>query len=134
MGSLGLKLPGSGPWRLAYSRMETLDEYEHYVFISRRETPEEYRQRTGSSASPVTAAGPVRRYRIIAGFAEHDERFGSRAEVEVQREAAPARYEAVDLVWPSVDEETIRGLGTGDWHPSLLWVDVIELLDGPRAD
>ncbi len=50
-------------------------------------------------ACPVAAAGPGRRYRIIAGFAEHDERFGSRAEVEVQLAAAPAREEAVQLVW-----------------------------------
>ena len=133
VGSLGLKLPGSGPWRLAYSRMETLDEYEHYVFISRRETPEEYRQRTGSSASPVAAAGPVRRYRIIAGFAEHDERFGSQAEVEVQLAAAPFREEAVQLVWPAVNEETTRALGEGDWRPSLNWIDVFELLDDPPS-
>jgi hypothetical protein len=133
VGSLGLKLPDSGPWRLAYSRMETLDEYEHYVFISRRETPEEYRQRTGSSACPVAAAGPVRRYRIIAGFAEHDERFGSRAEVEVQLAATPAREEAVQLVWPAVNEETTRALGEGDWRPSLNWIDVFELLDDPPS-
>jgi hypothetical protein len=67
----------------------------------------------------------------IAGFAEHDERFGSRAEVEVGREAAPTRYEAVDLVWPAIDEETSWAFGEGDWQPSLLWVDVIELLDEP---
>ena len=55
----------------------------------------------------------------------------SRAEVEVRREAAPTRYEAVDLVWPAIDEETSRALGEGDWQPSLLWVDVTELLDEP---
>ena len=133
VGSLGLTLPDSGPWQLAYSRMETLDEYEHYVFVSRRETPEEYRQRTGSSACPVAVAGPARRYRIIAGFAEHDERFGSRAEVEVERAAAPAREEAVQLVWPAVDAETTRALGEGDWRPSLNWIDVFELLDDPPS-
>lgn len=128
VGWLGLKLAGSGPWQLSYSRIETLDEYEHYVFVSRRETPEEYRQRTGSSARPVAAAGPARGYRIVAGFAEHDERFGSRAAVEVQLEAAPTREEAVQLVWPAVKEETRRALGEGDWLPSLNWVDVFELL------
>ena len=132
VGSLGLKLAGSGPWQLSYSRIETLDEYEHYVFVSRRETPEEYRQRTGSSAAcPVAAAGPARRYRIVAGFAEHDERFGSRAAVEVPLEAAPTREEAVQLVWPAVKEETRRALGEGDWLPSLNWVDVFELLNEP---
>jgi hypothetical protein len=68
---------------------------------------------------------------ILAGFAEHDERFGSRAEVQVQREAPPTRYEAVDLVWPAVEEETSRVLGEGDWRPLMLWVDLIELLDEP---
>lgn len=133
VGSLGLKLPDSGPWQLSSGRIETLDEYEHYVFVSRRETPEEYRQRTGSSASPVACAGPVRRYRIIAGFAEHDERFGSRAEVEVRLQAAPSREEAVRLVWPAVNEETTRALGEGDWLPSLNWLDVFELLDDPPS-
>ena len=133
VGSLGLKLPDSGPWQLSYGRIETLDDYEHYVFVSRRETPEEYRQRTGSSACPVAPAGPVRSYRIIAGFAEHDERFGSRAEIEVSLEAAPTREEAVQLVWPAVNEETTRALGEGDWRPSLNWIDVFELLDDPAS-
>jgi len=39
----------------------------------------------------------------------------------------------VDLIWPAIDEETSRALGEGDWQPSLLWVDVIELLDEPPA-
>jgi hypothetical protein len=75
----------------------------------------------------------VRRFRIIAGFAEHDKRFGSRAEVEVQLAAAPARAEAVQLVWPAVNEETTRALGEGDWRPSLNWIDVFELLDDPPS-
>jgi hypothetical protein len=116
---------------LESGHVETLDQYLHYVFTSRRETAEEYHRRTGSPAGPAAAAGRLRRYRVIAGFAEHDERFGSGAEVEVQREAAPTRYETVDLVRPAIDEETSRALGEGDWQPSLLWVDVIELLDEP---
>jgi len=118
-------------WHLESGHVETLDQYLHYVFTSRRETAEEYHRRTGSPAAPAAAAGPLRRYRVVAGFAEHDERFGSRAEVEVQRAAAPTRYEAEDLVWPAIDEETSRALGEGDWQPSLLWVDVIGLLDEP---
>lgn len=131
VGMLDLTLADSGPWHLESGHVETLDQYLHYVFTSRRETAEECHRRGGSPAAPAAAAGPVRRYRVIAGFAEHDERFGSRAEVEVQREAAPTRYEAADLVWPAIDEETSRALGEGDWQPSLLWVDVIELLDEP---
>ena len=131
VGMLNLTLTDSGPWHLESGHVETLDEYLHYVFTSRRETAEEYHRRTGSAAAPAAGAGPARKYRVIAGFAEHDERFGSRAEVEVQQEAAPTRYEAVDLVWPAIDEETSRALGEGDWQPCLLWVDLIELLDEP---
>jgi hypothetical protein len=131
VGMLNLTLTDSGPWHLESGYVETLDQYLHYVFTSSRETAEQYHRRTGSSAAPAAAAGPMRRYRVVAGFAEHDERFGSQAEVEVRREAAPTRYEAVDLVWPAIDEETSRALGEGDWQPSLLRVDVIELLDEP---
>jgi hypothetical protein len=134
VGLLNLTLTDSGPWHLESGHVETLDQYLHYVFTSSRETTEQYQRRTGSSATPVAAAGPARRYRVVAGFAEHDERFGSRAEAEVQREAPPTRYEAVDLVWPAIEEETSRALGKGDWQPSLLWVDVIEMLNEPPAD
>jgi hypothetical protein len=34
-------------------------------------------------------------------------------------------------MWPAIDEETNRAVSEGDWQPSLLWVDVIELLDEP---
>ena len=130
-----MTLTDSGPWRLESGHVETLDQYLHYVFTSSRETTEQYRKRTGgSSATPVAAAGPARRCRVVAGFAEHDERFGSRAEAEVQQKAPPTRYEAVDLVWPAIEEETSRALGKGDWQPSLLWVDVIEMLNEPPAD
>jgi hypothetical protein len=133
VGLLNLTLTDSGPWHLESGHVETLDQYLGYVFTSYRETTEQYRRRTGSSATPAAAAGPARRYRVVAGFAEHDERFGSSAEVEVARAAPPTRYEAVDLVWPAVDEETSRALGAGNWRPSLLWVDVIELLSEPPA-
>ena len=69
-------------------------------------------------------------YRLTAGFAEHDERFGSSATADVQRESAPTRDEAEKLVWPAVEEVTRQALGDGDWRPSLNWLDVIELLAG----
>ena len=43
------------------------------------------------------------------------------------------REEAVDLVWPAVDEETTRAPGEGDWRPALNWIDVFELLDDPPS-
>jgi hypothetical protein len=109
VGLLDLTLPDSGPWRLDSGHVETLDQHLGYVFTSHRETAEQYQQRTDSPALPAPAAGPVRRYRVVAGFAEHDQRFGSWADAEVQREAPPTRYEAADLVWPAVGAETTPG-------------------------
>ena len=64
------------------------------------------------------------------GFFEHDVRFGSSVTIEVQREAAPARDEAVQLVWPAIEQETARALSAGDWQPSLSSLKVVELLGG----
>ena len=41
----------------------------------------------------------------------------------------------MQLVRPAVNEETTRALGERDWRPSLNWIDVFELVDGPpQAD
>jgi hypothetical protein len=110
--------------------MSLSDEPSGYVFTSRPETPEEYRRRTADPAQTAPAvAGPLKTFRVTAGFAEHDERLGSTATVIVRRESAPARAEAERLVWPTVREETRRALGDGDWRPSLNWLDVVELAD-----
>jgi|SRR5580704_301234 hypothetical protein len=108
-----------------------------YVFTSRQESAVEYRQRTGLAMDPVAAgpaepaaAGLPRVFRIIAGFAEHDERLGASATVDVQRDTAPARAEAEQLIWPEIWAVTSRALGDGDWRPSLNWLDVIELRGG----
>jgi hypothetical protein len=134
---LDLTLAGTGPepWLLSSGRVWTEDQYRGYVFTSRRESPQEYRQRTGSAAGAGAAApaGTPRVFRLIAGFAEHDERFGSTASVDVRRETVPSRDEAEQLMWPAVDAETTRALGDGDWRPSLNWLDVIELLEAGRG-
>jgi hypothetical protein len=103
------------------------DAFHGYAFTSRREAPDEYRTRTGRP-NPPAPTGAARTFRLVAGFAEHDERLGSRATVDVRRPAAPTRAEAVKLIWPAVEAETTRALGEGDWRPSLNWLDVIELL------
>jgi hypothetical protein len=130
-GLLSLALQGTGPspWRLVSGHVRTLDEFLGYTFTSRQETPGEYAERTGS-LEPPQAAGPARRFRLTAGFFEHDVRFGSSVTIEVEREAAPARDEAVQLVWPAVEQETARALGEGDWRPSLSSLQVVELLGG----
>jgi hypothetical protein len=124
-------LQGTGPqpWRLTSGHVQTLDDFLGYTFTSGQETPGEYAERTGS-LEPPEAAGPARWFRLTAGFFEHDVRFGSSVTIEVQREGAPARDEAVRLVWPAVEQETARALGEGDWRPSLSSLNVVELLGG----
>jgi hypothetical protein len=98
-----------------------------YVFTSRRETADEYRKRTGSSVVPDSARNH-RVFRLTSGFAEHDERLGSTASVDVRRETAPTRDEAEKLIQPAIWDATVQALGDGDWRPSMIWLDVIELL------
>ena len=133
--------PASGqddpwPWRLTSGSTQTLDEYRGYVFTVRRELPAEFERRTGSTApSWLTGWVPVepltedrrRQFRLVTGFAEHDEKFGSSAEVDFTSEAVPTRDEAEALIEPSIWAETTRALGQGDWRPSMNWLDVIEV-------
>jgi hypothetical protein len=144
-GLLQLRQAEDGSWRLTSGPVQTLDDYLGYVFTTRRETPGEYRRRVADSPGPASpgpahpgpagacpreaAAGPASGFRLLAGFAEHDEKFGSTAEVMIRRESAPTRDQAVQLIWPAIEEETARALGAGDWRPSLNWLELIELLD-----
>jgi hypothetical protein len=130
-GMTDLVLQGTGPWpwQLSSGHVETLDEFLGYTFTSRQETPGEYAERTGS-LQPPEAAGKARRFRLTAGFVDHDVRFGSSVTIEIQREAPPARDEAAQLVWSAIEQETARALGDGDWRPSLSSLDVVELLGG----
>jgi hypothetical protein len=101
-------------------------------FISRDETAAEYQARTGSTAG---AGGlvPSNTYQLVAGFAEHDERFGGSATAQIECQTAPSRDEAERLVWPAVEAETERALGPGDWRPSLNWLDMVRLLEEAPA-
>lgn len=124
------------PWRLTSGSTQTLDEYRGYTFVVRRESPEELERRTGLPAPPAPPGwvrvepltpGRPRQFRLVSGFAEHDEKFGSTAEVSFTGEAAPTRDEAEALIDPAIWAETTRALGQGDWRPSMNWLDVIEL-------
>jgi hypothetical protein len=108
--------------------VEALDGHLGYRFISRDETAEEYRARTGA-ATGAGALVPSGTYQLSTGFAEHDERFGGAATAEVQSETAPTRDEAERLAWPAVWAETERALGPGEWRPSLNWLDTVRLLE-----
>jgi hypothetical protein len=133
VGFLKLDLDGteSRPWRLTAGYLQRLSSWLGYQFTSRSETPEEYQRRTGSAAAPVPAAAQDRVFRLTAGFAEHDERYGGSASVQVVRPAALSRAEAETLIWPAIETATQQALGPGDWYPSLNWLEVIELLASP---
>ena len=123
--------PAAWPWRLAHGHVSTLDDHLGYAFISRFETAEECRRRLGTSAGDGVLV-PTDTYLLEAGFAEHDYKFGSSARLEVSSDPAPTREAAEQLIWPAIWAETRRGLGQGDWRPSLGWLDMIRLL-GPAA-
>ena len=137
IGLLAMTLEGdpAQPWRLTAGSVSTLDDYLGYVFTCRQETSTEYRQRTGAAVPPPPghAAAQPREFRLVAGFAEHDVRFGSSAAIVVRQASAPTRAEAAELIWPAICAETARALGEGDWRPSMNWLDVIELLARPAA-
>jgi hypothetical protein len=120
------------PWQLSHAHVETMDDYYGYVYTSRAETAEEFRVRTGSAADPVRD-GPLRTYRLVTGFAEHDVKFGSSAAIDVLRDAPPGREDAAGLLAPAIDAELTRALGPGDWRPSMNWLDVVELLAEPGS-
>jgi hypothetical protein len=129
-GLMDLTLTGTPeqPWRVSAGQVQTLDDYLGYTFISRPETPEERHKRVTAEANPA-AGQPGRLFQLTAGFAEHDERFGATATVEVRRETEPTREEAEQLIRPAIWETTTGALGDGDWNPTMNWLDVIELLD-----
>jgi hypothetical protein len=131
VGILGLTLSGSEPWPFSLdsgSHVLTVDDYLGYTFASSTETEEECRQRTGAR-EPLVKTDT---YLLVADFAEHDEKFGSTATVEVSSDPAPTREEAAGLVEPAMQAECVRWRGgvAGDWRPSLGSLRVIRLL-GP---
>ncbi|HEV8222544.1 MAG TPA: hypothetical protein VGQ05_19920 [Streptosporangiaceae bacterium] len=130
VGFLNLDLDGAGPqpWRLTAGYLQRLSSWLGYQFTSRRETPEEHQRRTGSAAVPAPAAGQGRTFRLTAGFAEHDERYGGSASVQVSRPTPPSRAEAEALIRPAIEAAAEQALGPGDWYPSLNWLEVTELL------
>ena len=109
-----------------------------YVFASRSETLREYGERLAKNpAGPDPAAvaeGGAHRFRVTAGFAEHDERLGATASIEVRQPAAPTRQQAERLIWPVIWRVTQESLGPGDWRPSMNWLDVVELSAVPGGE
>ena len=131
--TLTLDGPAPWPWRMADGSTWRLFSFLGYDFVSRRESPEEYRERTSMGAAapgPATTgrAGPARRFEIHTDFAEHDEKIGGAAMALIERVTKPTREEAAELVYPAIYAETTRRLGEGDRRPSLNYLEVRELL------
>ena len=100
---------------------------DDYQFISRPETPEEYRRRTGR-AWPA-GAPPARRFRIQADYAEHDEKIGGGVHAFIEQDTPPTRAQAEQIGWALVQAAVQRRLGPGDWRPSLATIEVLWLID-----
>lgn len=135
MMTLAFTGPPAWPWRLARGHVSTLDDHLGYRFVSRLETAAEFRRRTGveaDTAAGTSVLGPTDDYLVIADFAEHDEKFGSWAQLEVSGDPPPTRTEAHELIWPAIWEECARGLGPGEWRPSLNTLSLVRLL-GPAG-
>jgi len=62
-------------------------------WFGRTETEEECRERTGARVPLM----PTDTYLLVADFAEHDEKFGSTATIEVSSDPAPTREETARL-------------------------------------
>jgi len=129
MMTLAFTGPPAWPWRLARGHVSTLDDHLGYRFVSRVETAAEFRRRTSAEAADEVL-GPTDDYLVIADFAEHDEKWGSWAQLEVSSDPAPTRGEAYKLIWPAIWAECARGLGPGEWRPSLNTLSMVRLL-GP---
>jgi hypothetical protein len=110
--------------------VETLDAHLGYTFVSRFETAEEYRRRTGTSAGDGVLV-PTDTYLLDAGFFDHDVKWGSSARLEVSSDPAPTREEAEKLSWPGIWAQTRRELGEGDGRPSLSTLRMTRLLGAP---
>ncbi len=131
--TLTLDGPAPWPWRLADGFTWRLFSFLGYDFVSRRETPEEYRKRTSEETARPDSARPGRCFEIRADFAEHDERISGAVMTVVERETRPTREDADELISPAIQAEVIRRLGPGDWLPSLNYLEVRELLGEPPA-
>jgi hypothetical protein len=137
VGNMTLAFTGSGsgawPWRVARGHVSTLDDYLGYTFVSRFETAEECRRRTGTLAGDGVLV-PSDTYLLDAGFFDHDIKWGSSAQLEVSSDPPPTREEAEKLIWPAIWAQTERDLGPGDWRPSLSSLRMIRLLGPPTGD
>ena len=139
-GMLTLELTGDEPfpWRLTSGHVDSVDHVLGYAFLTRDETPGEYRARTGSAVSgrPLVRSGS---YVLNASYAEHDHKFGGSATTAAESDSPLTRAEAQRLAEEAIEAEALRqmakmyprwdDLKEGDARPSLNRLEVVRLLE-----
>jgi len=151
VGSAHLTLDESRPWpwRLTHGSVRTIDAYYGYTYTTRDETADEYQARitesAASTADDARIAAPAVRgalvlsgtYRLVAGYAEHDEKFGGTATADVDSDGPWSREEAQRMAESAIDADArqrmaaiypLREIGDDDVRPSLNSLEVIRLL------
>jgi hypothetical protein len=138
VGSAHLTLDESRPWpwRLTHGSVRTIDAYYGYSYAARDETAAQYQARIGEGAGAAVLSGT---YRLVAGYAEHDEKFSGSATADVDSDGPLSREEAQRLAESAIDADARqrmaavypqREIGEDDVRPSLSSLEVIRLL-GP---
>jgi hypothetical protein len=117
------------------------DERYGYTFTTRDETPQEYQARTEAA---VGAEGLVQggSYRLVAGYAEHDNKFGGDATAYADSDSPLTRDEAQRIAEEAIDADARRRMASiypvdgseMEVRPSLNFLEVIRLLEAPSAE
>jgi hypothetical protein len=149
VGSAHLTLDESRPWpwRLTHGSVRTIDAYYGYAYATRDESAEEYNADGNRARIGEAAGGPVPRgrgalvlsgtYRLVAGYAEHDEKFAGTATADVDSDGPLSRDDAQRLAESAIDADARqrmaalypqREIGEDDVRPSLSSLEVIRLL------
>jgi hypothetical protein len=137
----------SWPWRLTHGSVRTIDAYYGYAYATRDESAEEYSADENRARIGEVAGGPVPRgrgalvlsgtYRLVAGYAEHDEKFAGTATADVDSDGPLSRDDAQRLAESAIDADARqrmaaiypqREIGEDDVRPSLSSLEVIRLL------
>jgi hypothetical protein len=138
--------PEGAEWQMIKGHTATEEQIYGYRYVTRQETEDEYRERTGSSdpASPNRLSRPVsepqasgaasRSYRITGSWADHDYRVADRATVLVTLPSSlfPERADAERLLWDDAEARfKEREPGAGDFQPTWSALEVVELRPDP---
>ena len=113
------------------------DERYGYTFTTRDETPQEYQARTEAVEASAEGLVPGASYRLVAGYAEHDHKFGGDATAYADSDSPLTRDEAQRIAEEAIDADARQRLvsiypldgSEMEARPSLNSLEVIRLLD-----